>query len=768
MASEVFDAVVIGSGFGGAVAACRLAQAGLRVLILERGRRYPRGSFPRSMDKLEAWRYSEMEQGLLEMKPLLTEMLALQVAGFGGGSLLYNNVQMRAPESLFQKGWPSSLTRKTLDPYYDLVAYMLNVVPLSDGQPLGLPERTRRLRMAAQQLGRSEQFFLPNLAVDFGEPGVLHKNKFGVEQAGCTHCGECIIGCNQHAKNTLDLNYLAIAERSGAVVRTRCQVNGIEPDRNAKGYRVLFQDFAAGGSHQAVAGRQVFVCAGAVNSTELLLRCRDEQGTLPHISSQLGHGYSANGDFLAFVFHSKEPLLPSGGPCINSAILYDHQRKGKEHTWFLLEDGGVPEQLAVRGQAVDPRRSKVKSGRALWDDVLRVMGAHLAAPTTDEDTRHSTALLLMGQDSANGALSLDRITGALRLRWALAPNFPLYTTQTRLVADVAAALGGEPVLNPTWKKLHQPITIHNLGGCGMAESPSDGVTNDHGEVFGYPGLYVLDGSTIPRAIGANPSHTIAAVAERSIEIIIRRTTGNPRWTAPERALSPQVQEPLDKVQVPVGGTAEPETPMIGISFQESMSGFLQSGWQPADDFAGAASAGKHAGAKLSFNLDISALDVDEFLRDPDHTAVATGRLHAPGFTGAHGAQISAGVFNLFAETGQADARKMLYALPFYGEDGQPYLLDGFKDVRDHGHFDVWQANTTLYSVIREGHSRQGEIRATGILYIDLPQVLRLVSTMHVSGAANAAERAWVIERFCAAFFGTLWKVYIEPKLPKLF
>ncbi len=768
MTPERVDAVVIGSGFGGAIAACRLAQAGQRVLILERGRRYPRGSFPRRMDSLQDWMYSDARQGLLEVKPLLTEMLALQVAGYGGGSLLYNSVQMRAPAALFDKGWPQGVTRKSLDPYYDLAAYMLDVTPIQESQPLGIPERTRRLQRAAESLGRSGQFFLPNLAVNFGQPESVSKNKFGVDQEGCRHCGECIIGCNHHAKNTLDLNYLAVAEQHGAQVKTGCRAHRITPE--AGGYCVSYLDHSDGtpqGKEARILTRRVFLCAGAVNSTELLLRCRDQHHTLPKISAKLGHGYSANGDLLTLVFHTQEVMLPSRGPGITSAILFERGRHHQDPTWFLLEDGGVPEDMAVRGQALDPQRPLEKTGQVLWEDLLRVIGARADAPTADARTQHSTVLLLMGRDHASGTMTLDGLTGQLRMRWELAPNLPLYTAQSRLAQDVAKALGGELTHSPTWKLLHQPLTIHNLGGCHMADDAEHGVTDGHGEVFGHPGLFVLDGSIIPRAIGANPSHTISAVAERSIEGIIRRITDQPSWQAPERALAKHIAEPLDKVHIPTLGTAEPESHMISISFHETMSGAVSSGWSPSTDFVGAAQAGQKSGNKMRFTLLISILDLDEFLSDVDHTAIATGVLHVPGFTGSEGAPISAGVFNLFAPSDRPDARKMLYALPFYGEDGQPYLLDGFKDVRDHGSFDVWESNTTLYTVIRHGHSRQGEVRASGILSIDLGHVLKLLASLHVTGAANSKERAHAIERLGMAFFGALWKVYIEPKLPQL-
>lgn len=764
MTGETFDAIVIGSGFGGAVAACRMAQAGLRVLIVERGRRYPRGSFPRDFNDPRPWLYNHKEQGLIDAKPIVTEMIALQAAGYGGGSLIYNNVQMRAAPQIFKSGWPAGYDRAALDPYYDLVGHMLDVAPVSSAQPLGMPQRTVAFRQAAKSLGREGQFFLPNLAVDFASPGQRHKNKFGVEQEGCMHCGECYVGCNVHAKNTLDLNYLALAEQRGAVARTRCEVQRITP--TGSGYSVHYCDFNEGGQERVALGRNVFVCAGSINSTELLLRCRDTYGTLPKISGRLGKNYSANGDFLAFVFRTQQPLAPTRGPAITAAILQD-RGQGDDHTFFLLEDGGAAEEVARRGQVFDPLYTKPGPGSALWNDVLRGLAGPLTGTIPDTHIERCSVILLMGKDTAGGTISIDAASGRLRIGWDLGANLPLYSAQARLAADFAKALGGEITYNPVWKQLHQPITIHNLGGCGMGDDAQHGVTDPHGEVFGYPGLFVLDGARLPGAIGSNPSHTIAASAERSIESFIRRSTDNAEWQAPERAAARPISEPLDRVQVPVGGTAEPLHRLVGMTFSETMRGHVSRQFASPDDYVAADRSGRAQGHGMEFTLQISAPDLDAFLLERDHTGIGVGTVHVHGLTPKEGASVSAGVFNLFVETGVENARKMLYALPFYGMDGKPYLLDGWKDVRDHGTLDVWESTTTLYTAVREGHSRQGTVIALGLLKIDLPSVLQLVASMQISGTSSAVEKTAALERIGSMFFGTLWKVYIHPRLPHL-
>ncbi len=229
---DVYGAVVIGSGFGGAVAACRLAQAGIDVAVLERGKRYPKPARSRAnyKDLAAGWMWS-YGQGLFDVKPL-HEMQVVQAAGWGGGSLIYANVHLRPVEDVFASGWPKDYDRDQLDPYYDLVGYMLDIKPITTitKNPGGvLPPKTLLMRRIAGELGRADQFCYPNIAVELEHAGETKPNKFGFPQGGCTQCGECDVGCNVHAKNTLDHNYLALAERAGADVATLAEVCRIEP-----------------------------------------------------------------------------------------------------------------------------------------------------------------------------------------------------------------------------------------------------------------------------------------------------------------------------------------------------------------------------------------------------------------------------------------------------------------------------------------------------------------------------------------------------------
>ena len=355
MTDAPFDAIVIGTGFGGAVAACRLAQADKTVCILERGRRYPLGDFPRpakrpdSLPHVARWAWA-IDHGLWDVKDL-QGVLAAQAAGYGGGSLIYANVHLRAPQPIFTaaprdglkedpEGWPAIYSRAELDPYYDIVAAALRVRPLP--ATLGSPSPVTRLpkvdalKQVAANLGRDRWFFMPPLAIDFGK---------------CIMCAECVAGCQFHAKNTLDLNYLAEAEKSARVdVRTLAEVDTIKLEDDGT-YTVTYLDHITGGREATVQGNSVFLCAGAVNSTHILLRSKDALGIDKASKAQIGRRFFGNGDAISMVFDTTtgQAPTPTVGPTIATTLLYNGGAAGSlravPDAWFVLQDGGYPKWL---------------------------------------------------------------------------------------------------------------------------------------------------------------------------------------------------------------------------------------------------------------------------------------------------------------------------------------------------------------------------------------------------------------------------------------
>jgi cholesterol oxidase len=187
---------------------------------------------------------------------------------------------------------------------------------------------------------------------------------------------------------------------------------------------------------------------------------------------------------------------------------------------------------------------------AFVDAFRSLAGKVGAAPRTD----NTAIFLCMGRDLANGEIRLHPRTSELSIKWDVPSNLALYEAERRLSTDFATAMGGNVAMNPLWRLFRTPVTVHSLGGCLMADSREEGVTDANGAVYDYPGLFVLDGSILPNATGVNPSHTIAAVAERNIEVAIRGFTEIDNWRAPEAAVAKPIVDPVGSVTIPSGGT----------------------------------------------------------------------------------------------------------------------------------------------------------------------------------------------------------------------
>ncbi|HZL17576.1 MAG TPA: GMC oxidoreductase [Polyangia bacterium] len=388
--TDEFDAIVIGTGFGGAVTACRLAQAGLRICVLERGRRYALSDLPalpkagETLPDPRRWTW-QGSQGLWDLRNLQGVAVA-QAAGYGGGSLVYANVHLRPPPEVFGDGWPAACRgRAWLDPHYDLAAYMLDVRPLPEAWRTSGKAGAMADAFRGAARGQSQNVFFPPLAIRFPErpeapwseppappldESSLPTNQYGRPQGDCRRCGACDVGCRYGAKNTLDRNYLAKAEKTERVeVRTLAEALTISRAAGG-GYRIVYLDHLLE-SRASVSAKYLFVCGGAVNTTELLLRSQDQArdspdrdpslgAGLPGSIAGLGHDYFVNADALAMVLDTKVVVEPSAGPVITSALIHaEPTSEGSaplrrtasgqalpRRPWFLIEDGGYPPAIA--------------------------------------------------------------------------------------------------------------------------------------------------------------------------------------------------------------------------------------------------------------------------------------------------------------------------------------------------------------------------------------------------------------------------------------
>jgi len=514
---EKVDVLVIGSGFGGAVMACRLAEKGSKVVVLERGRRWLPSEYPSVSQTDWLWDEDEPEKqnGWIDFRNFGDMSIAMG-AGVGGGSLIYANVSIEAKPEAFEQGWPEAIDYAALKPYYDITGVMLNVqtLPASQWTP-----RTHLMKEAAEAVGAGDRFTVVPQAITFDPEWRAENddsfdyrhskswvNAQGKEQGTCTHCGNCDLGCPVKAKNTLDLNYLAAAESAGAQIRPLHHVRTIRPLASG-GYEVLAMDLDAR-SWRGFRADRVIVAAGSMGSTELLLRCRDQFKTLPKLSRKLGHNWSSNGDFATAAFYEDRQISPTRGPTITSAIDYlDGSDNGAR---YFVEDGGLPDILGSWLERLGKQS--------------RFAGSRLGAAMLkygDSSNPFGKMMPWFGQamDDPGGTFSLGRRwywpwkRDRLKLKW----DYRKAEKAVQGLADrhlsLTAATGGNPMTPATWTWFKNLVTPHPLGGCNMADSVEQGVVNHAGEVFNYPGLYVVDGAMVPRALGLNPSRTIAALAE---------------------------------------------------------------------------------------------------------------------------------------------------------------------------------------------------------------------------------------------------------------
>ena len=586
--TEGFDAVIIGSGFGGAVMTYRLAEAGMRVCLLERGRGYPPNSFPRAPYDLgkNFWDPSEGLYGLYNVWSFKGSG-ALVSSGLGGGSLIYANVIIRKDEKWFTEDLPNGgfkpwvVQYRQLERHYEAVERMMNVqkYPLAYS-PYDATLKTLAMREAAEKIsgGDLNCKWLPlNLAVTFksrrvefpdednpnnppiiGAPIIepfpnIHSVRAGREmpRSTCRLCGECDIGCNYGSKNTLDFNYIsaAIHQTPPADVRTLCEVKKIEPAKESRGrYCVTYLahnpeiSSKENTDEKQITCKFLIVSAGTFGSPYLLF---NNQKQFPNLSKSLGSRYSVNGDLLSFILKSMETkngksvprrLDPSFGSVITSAIRFGDRldEQGESGRGFYVEDGGHPYLLSWMSELSGLSGYLSRSVHFLKIILKYRLGLHndadLGAEISDiidvaSGSISSFPVLAMGRDIPNAKLFL-RGGKYLDCDWTIKNSQSYYDRVRRAGKAIAKALSAEFMDNPSYKwNFHQVLTAHPLGGCAMAENETEGVVSACGEVFGHPGLYVADGSVMPGPVGPNPSLTIAALSNRFAEHIIAEFKG---------------------------------------------------------------------------------------------------------------------------------------------------------------------------------------------------------------------------------------------------
>jgi cholesterol oxidase len=516
-----YDFVIVGSGFGGSVSALRLAEKGYRVLVLEAGKRWRTQDFPKSNWNVRKflWMPAFFCYGIQRLT-LLRDVLVLSGAGVGGGSLVYACTHLVPEDGAFQRGtWPKGIDwKRALAPHYETAKRMLGV----NANP-HLWEGDRALQDFARSIGREDTFRPTDVAVLFGERagqavGDPYFGGEGPERSTCTYCGGCMVGCRHGAKNTLDKNYLWFAEKLGAEILPETLATGLEEDGRG-GWRLHTRASTAKlfRRKRTIRARGVVLAAGALGTTDLLLKCRDE-GKLPRLSPALGGYVRTNSEVICGATARSGDTDYSRGIAIASSFHPDPDTcvevvrypKGSDVMSFLgtlLVDDGTRLTRPMKWAATCLRHPV---------DFLRTLSPFGWA-------KRSTIVLVM--QNLDNSLRLER---ARRWFWPFGkgltsrhdpgePPIPSYIPVANQAArHIAGRTGAFPSSSINEVVLNVPTTAHILGGAPMGTSPADGVIDARNRVFGYDNLYVVDGSMVPSNLGVNPSLTITAMAEHAM------------------------------------------------------------------------------------------------------------------------------------------------------------------------------------------------------------------------------------------------------------
>lgn len=515
-----YDVIVVGSGYGGGVAASRLSRAGKKVAVLERGREVLAGGFPSRFPDLK----NEMQVSGKKLRTgpssalydvrLGDDMHVLVGCGLGGGSLINAGVALRPDARVFaDERWPGQIAQDgLLDEGFRRARLWLN--PQSDPRAESFT-KFRTLEAAGAALGHD--IVRPTVTVSFE----ASTNVVGIEQPGCTRCGDCCGGCNVGAKNSVAVTYLPDAVRHGAELFTHAGVRHLVKTRDGE-WEVHVRRLDGHGGERVLRAAMVVLAAGTLGTTEILLRSRANGLAL---SDRVGERFSANGDIIAFGYGAREPVNAVGvgypakvegmevGAAVTGQLEIDDATTLANE--LRVQEGVLPSALApVLPVLFIPNGRLLGALQSLVNGVYKGPFARLQT------------FFAVSHDSATGRFVLE--DDRLQLVWPTAKDEPVYGRLDAMLAAIVKQAGGSYVKNPLAGTVmgHQPATAHPLGGAGMGRERVDGAINHKGQVFDagvgrgstdvHAGLYVIDGAMMPRSLGVNPLLTITALAERAL------------------------------------------------------------------------------------------------------------------------------------------------------------------------------------------------------------------------------------------------------------
>ena len=517
MASLDFDVAVIGSGFGGSVAALRLTEKGYKVCVLEAGRRFSDKDFPKTSWRLRRFLFLP-RLGLkgIQRIHVLPDVLVLAGAGVGGGSLVYANTLYKPPASYFEDKQWNQITNwdAELSPWYDQASRMLGVAQ----NPYFSPS-DEAMKQVADQMGVGHTFKLAPLGVYFGDGvGIKSKDPFfggvGPDRSGCLQCGACMTGCRHNAKNTLPKNYLGLAEKAGAKVFPEHTVTKVEQLSDGSWAITARKSGAWFGGNRRFTAAQVVVAAGTYNTQKLLHKMKST-GVLPKISDQLGKLSRTNSEALTGSIMPKGGTDFSKGSAITSSFFPDDHthvepvRYGKGSNFMGLLQTVMTDSANIR----DRRKQWLRQVITKPSLVLKILDVRQWSERT------VVALIMQNVDSAisvTGKRGLFgfRLTSKNDSKTPNATYIPAANEVARRIAENNGGIAGGHIGD----LINAPFTAHFVGGCVIGESINTGVIDPYHRVYNYPTMHIVDGASVTANLGVNPSLTITAQAERAFSM----------------------------------------------------------------------------------------------------------------------------------------------------------------------------------------------------------------------------------------------------------
>ncbi len=512
-----FDVVIIGSGFGGSVAALRLSEKGYKVAVIEAGRRFADTDFPKTSWRLRSFLFAP-RLGLNGIQRIhaLPNVLVLAGAGVGGGSLVYANTLYTPPDTYFNDLQWRHITdwKAELAPWYDQAHRMLGVVKNPHMTPSDVA-----MKEVADEMGVGHTFTLAPLGIYFGEGSGIKKDDpffggVGPLREGCHQCGGCMTGCRFNAKNTLPKNYLGLAERIGATVIPETTVTAIK-EVNGSWIVEARKSSAWLGRKKRFRASQVVVAGGTYNTQKLLHRMKDNE-TLPRLSDFLGKLSRTNSEALTGALMSKSDIDYSVGAAITSSFHPD------EHTHVEPVRYGKGSNSMGLLQTIMTDGTKLSSRHKQWWVTVLKNPKMLYRILNVKSWSERTVIALVMQN-VDSSISVKGKKGLLR-PWKLTsendsehPNATYIPAANDVVRRIAKNRGGIPGGN-IGDLVNAPFTAHFVGGCVIGDSEKTGVIDPYHRVWNYPTLHIVDGSSVTANLGVNPSLTITAQAERAMSL----------------------------------------------------------------------------------------------------------------------------------------------------------------------------------------------------------------------------------------------------------